>query len=153
MKKVFRLFTGVYGVLEKKDKTGKLNELYLHPSIGNGGQGVEVPLIIWKLVIDVKTNHSVAFFTSNDTDMNKKQAAYFSTLCRSVCNKFGYGFNAAIKSGVTLCCEYRDFVRHIRYLPVNLKNSTLLINESSFGKPKKKKPTPPPAAWMQLKRI
>lgn len=138
MKKVLRVFTGVYGIIAKRDKKGNMTDLYLHSSDDNRTNGIEVPLIIWKLVIDVKTKESVAFFTSNETDMDKKQVELFSTLCHSVCDEFGYRFNSEPSSGITLCCEYQDFIQHIRYLPVKLNTSKLLKNTSSFGKPNRK---------------
>lgn len=127
MNKVLRIFTGVYGQLAKRDRKGRMSGLYLD-SFDSSKPGIEVPLIIWKLVIDTKTNDSIAFFTSNDTDMNKKEVAYFSTLCHSVCDKLGYNFNTVAKSGITLCCSYNEFIKHIRHLPIKLKSSNLLEN-------------------------
>lgn len=144
MEKVLRVFTGVYGILAKKDKKGQMTDLYLDYSMGNKKKGIEVPLIIWKLVIDTKTNDSVAFFTSNDTDMDEDQVAHFSTLCNSVCDKLGYNLRTEPKSGITLCCTYDEFAKHIQYLPIKLKKSSkLLKNEVHLaklaGKPKKKR--------------
>lgn len=138
MNKVLRIFTGVYGILRKKNKKRQLTDLYLDVSDDNNKvHSIEVPLIIWKLVIDVKTNDSVAFFTSNDTDMDEDQIAHFSTLCKCVCDEFGYQFKSEPKSGITICCKYNDFIRHIQYLPIDLKKSNLLKNEARVGKAKR----------------
>lgn len=128
MGKVLRVFTGVYGILMKKDKDGDLVELYLDHPMGSEQKRIEVPLVIWKLVIDQKTNDSVAFFTSNDNDMDEKQVAQFQTLCPSVCDELGYNFKEEPKSGITLCCKYDDFAKHIKFLPIELHNSNLLKN-------------------------
>lgn len=134
MNKILRVFTGVYGILMKKDKTGEMVELYLDHPMGSERKRIEVPLIIWKLVIDTKTNDSVAFFTSNDTDMDEKQVNLFSTLCPSVCDQLGYNFKQIPKSGITLCCKYEDFAKHIKYLPIQLHKSNLLKNTVHIDK-------------------
>lgn len=144
MEEVLRVFTGVYGILAKKDKKGQMTDLYLEYSMNNKKKGIEVPLIIWKLVIDTKTNDSVAFFTSNDTDMDEDQVAHFSTLCNSVCDELGYNLRTEAKSGITLCCPYNEFVKHIQYLPIKLKKSSKLLKNTVHlaklaGKPKKKR--------------
>lgn len=130
MDKILRVFTGVYGILAKKDKQGQMTDLYLEYSMGNKKKGIEVPLIVWKLVIDTKTNDSVAFFTSNDTDMDEDQVAHFSTLCNSVCDELGYNFKTEPKSGITLCCPYDEFAKHIQYLPIKLKKSSKLLKNT-----------------------
>lgn len=132
MNKVLRVFTGVYGILAKNDKKGQMTDLYLDYS--GGTNTIEVPLIIWKLVIDTETNESVAFVTSNDTDMDEDEVAHFSTICNSVCDQLGYNLKSGPKSGVTLCCQYDEFVKHIRYLPIKLKKSKLLKNTVRLAK-------------------
>lgn len=132
MDKVLRIFTGVYGNLAKQEKKGEMIDLYLDYS--GSKKSIEVPLIIWKLVIDTKTNDSVAFFTSNDTDMDENQVAHFSTLCNSVCDQLGYNFKSLPKSGITLCCPFDEFIKHIRYLPIKLKKSKLLKNTVRLAK-------------------
>lgn len=124
MQKKLRIFTGVYGVLQKKDKSGKMTDIYLDTD----NNRIEVPLIVWKLVIDPKTNDSVAFFTSNDTDMDEKEIQLFSSMCNSVCDQLGYNFNTEAKAGYTLCCPYEDFAKYIKFVPVQLKDSKLLKN-------------------------
>lgn len=131
MNKVLRIYTGVYGILRKENKKGVMTDVYMDtPDSKQKTGAIEVPLAVWKLVIDVKTNDSVAFFTSNDSDMDEEEIAHFSTICPSVCDEFGYKFKAEPKSGITVCCRYKDFVRHIRYLPINLTKSNLLKNEA-----------------------
>lgn len=140
---ILRVFTGVYGILTKPDKDGKLTEVYLDDPVGSDKPRIEVPLVVWKLVIDTKTNDSVAFFTSNDTDMDDKQVKMFKTLCDSVCDQLGYNFKEDPKSGVTLCCRYDDFVKHIKYLPIQLSNSNLLKNTVRLDKLNSKGPKTP----------
>lgn len=124
MGKVLRVFTGTYGILNKKTKTGKMLDVYLDPI----GKRIEVPLIVWKLVVDVKTNDSVAFFSSNDIDMDEEEKSIFSTICDSVCDELAYYFNEDAKAGYTICCNYQDFIKHIQFLPFKLANSNLLKN-------------------------
>lgn len=141
MGKVLRVFTGVYGILMKPDKDGKMIEVYLDDPVGSEKRQIEVPLTVWKLVIDTKTNDSVAFFTSNDTDMDEKQVKAFKTLCDSVCDQLGYNFKEDPKSGVTLCCRYDDFAKHIKYLPIQLTKSNLLKNTVRLEKMSSKGPS------------
>lgn len=118
-------------------------ELYLDHPMGSERKRIEVPLVIWKLVIDQKTNDSVAFFTSNDNDMNEKQVAQFQTLCPSVCDELGYNFKEEPKSGITLCCKYEDFEKHIKFLPIHLSHSNLLKNTVRLEKLNSKGPKSP----------
>lgn len=132
----------MYGILERKDKTGKMTELYLDWSPSTDRTRIEVPLVLWKLVIDEDTNESVAFFTSNDTDMDEKQIQLFSTLCNSVCDELMYDFNTDPKAGYTLCCTYDEFAKHIQFLPVKLTKTKLLKNEKHIEKKMAKKSKP-----------
>lgn len=95
---------------------------------------IEVPLIMWKLVIDTATNDTVAFFVSNDTKMKEEERARFETICNSVCDELGYNFVQDVKSGCTICCKYEDFVKHIKFIPVQLNKSNLLKNPVHIAK-------------------
>lgn len=152
MNKILRVFTGVYGILTKPDRDGVPTELYLDFLINSDKKRIEIPLIIWKLVIDEKTNEAVAFFTSNDTDMDEKDVARFNTLCDSVCDELGYDFKKEPKSGITLCCRIDEFFKHIRYLPIKPKKTTKLLKNTvrleklNSKKSKSRSPEPAPAA-------
>lgn len=122
--KTLKIFTGVYGILKKNNTAGQLTEVYLD----NENHRVEVPLAVWKLVVDQATNDSVAFFTSNDIDMNEEQQQEFSTICNSVCDELSYDFNPAPKAGYTVCCKYEDFAKHIKFIPFELEKTNLLTN-------------------------
>ncbi|XP_055310967.1 uncharacterized protein LOC129573861 [Sitodiplosis mosellana] len=112
MKETMHIHTGVYGILKKKTKKGEMKNVYL--DLVN--QKIEVPLVVWKLVTHAKTQATIAFFTSNDTDMDEKEIKRFSTLCNSVCDEFGYKFNNEnVSAGYTLCCSYEDFAKHIKF--------------------------------------
>ncbi|XP_031636652.1 uncharacterized protein LOC116349388 [Contarinia nasturtii] len=124
MGKVLRVFTGVYGILKKKTLKGQMMDVYLDPK----NERIEVPQIVFKLVVDQKTNDSVAFFTSNDTEMDEQQQNHFATICKSVCDEIAANFNPDVKAGLTVCCRYEDFAKHIQFIPFKLSKSNLLKN-------------------------
>ena len=118
-----RIFTGNFGVLKKKTKKGPMSDVYLDYTNGR----IAVPLLVWKLVINVGTHASIAFLTSNDPAMSKKEVNEFSALCDSKCDKLGYSFKKALPAGCTLCCSYEEFAKHVKFLPIQLKKKSALL--------------------------
>lgn len=123
-------FTGVHGHLEYKVlSTGKKVEAYLD----NENKRCVIPKMFWKLYVDEKTNDTLAFFSSNDPHLNDAEAKAFQQLCTCQCAEVGFKFNPnVIKSEVTVCCTYKDFVKIIDFLPRKFpKESKLLIKSKS----------------------
>lgn len=143
MERALQIFTGVYGILKKKNTAGQLTEVYLDAD----KHRVEVPLAVWKLVVDKKTNDSVAFFTSNDIDMDDDEQKTFLTICDSICDELAYDFNPSPKAGFTICCKYEDFVKHIKFIPFELKETNLLTNPVHIAK----KNDPKSKSWSRSK--
>lgn len=126
--------TGAHEQLElKSEKTGKMIKIFLD----NDHNRVPIPKILWKLYIDERTNNSVAFITSNDPHMTKNAAETSNKMCDSKCAEIGFAFNPdIIKSGVTVCCTYRELAKIINYaLPINIPiGSSLLICQDELRK-------------------
>lgn len=127
-----KVYTGSYGFLKKP---------YLHPSVdvgvtlNVGADGIEVPLIVWKLLIHPESNSAVSFFLSNKASMSADEKRLFPTICNSVCGQLGDEIQT---NSEIVCCTYEDFKKHITFLPEEiglrshpnlLKNTALLAKE------------------------
>lgn len=143
------MFTGVLGILQKRNLRGELTGVYLDVE----NSFIEVPNTIFKLGIDEKTNRSVAIFISNNVDMTPKEIEEFKDMCDCVCEQLGFKFKDDRKSGIAVCCSYKDFRRYVNFLPVEIDiNSPLLdvtpVMQSRSGTPSstpKNSPKPLPS--------
>lgn len=131
MKLALDVYTGVYGIqkqIHRKKKTEV--SVYLDMRIKNKYK-VEVPLIVWKLLVDLLSQSAIAFLVSNKPNMTDEEKARFVTICKSVCNELGDEFKPDY---YIVCCTYEDFIRHIKFLPVQLRNPKLLKNTVPLAK-------------------
>lgn len=118
------MYTGVHEQLELKVKsTGKLAKAWLNEA----DHRLAVPKIHFKLYIKPTTNQSVAFFTSNDTEMDYSTQMKFRSMCNDKCNKINFFSNQDLTRGITICCNYRQFSEHIKFLPKMLPIGSPLL--------------------------
>lgn len=139
-KTIIRVYTGVYGQLEYPNLNGKMTKFFMDFA----NQRVEIPKLSWKLIINEETEEAVAFFTSNETNMNATQICEFKKLCTSVCDEIGVNIESEVtgeslkdeevqktakmnRAGFTTCCSYSDFTHIIDFLPVKLKKDAPLL--------------------------
>lgn len=126
-----QVITGINNILKKPDLTGKMTDIFLDmgDSENPNRRRFAVPAEAYKLVIDTKTNASVAFITSFDKDLNKTGMIRLANSCGVVCNELGYYFEPNPSAGYTVCCTYEEFRKHIRMtLPIDQVKNTLLTN-------------------------
>lgn len=140
MKRKVRVYTGVYGSLERATKRAKKSvKVYLN--MASHPHSTEVPEIIWKALFDEEHKEGAAMFMSNRHDMRPKDIKRFQTICPSKCDQLKIGFEAKQYDHV-VCCNIADFKKHITYLPEHEMgaNPALLIN--TVDPDKRSKPIP-----------
>lgn len=108
------VFTGVHEQLELKVKsTGKIAKAWLNEK----DHRLAVPKIHFKLYINPNNNNqSVAFFTSNDTEMDDAEKIKFRSMCDDKCDEINFFPIEDLARGITICCNYRQFSDHIKFL-------------------------------------
>lgn len=123
------VYTGVYGSQKQISLKGKELILYLDMRIENKYKA-QVPLMLWKLLIDPLTKSALALLVSNKLKMTNEDKDRFANICKSVCNKLGDEF----KSDRIACCTFEDFSKHIKFLPKLPHYPELLMNTVPLAK-------------------
>lgn len=124
LKKKLDVITGAIGHLKLKNKnTGKMVDAYL----GDDKKFI-VPAIHFKLYINPANNASVAFFTSNNNQMEAAEVTNFKKMCDSKCDEIKFKFSKdEVLSGVTVCCTYQDFIKNVDFVDRKVSNAKLLV--------------------------
>lgn len=138
------MYTGVHEQLELKVKsTGKLAKAWLNEA----DHRLAVPKTHFKLYINQANNQSVAFFTSNDTDMDDAEKKKFRSMCDDKCNDINFESKDDVERGITICCSYRQFSNHIKFLPkmvpIGSKLLKRTVRDTSPRKARSRSTSPP----------
>lgn len=89
-----------------------------------------VPKIHFKLYINPANNQSVAFFTSNGTEMDYPTEMQFRSMCDDKCDEINFFPIEDFTRGITICCRYRQFTNHIKFLSKILPIGSPLLSRT-----------------------
>lgn len=147
MNMVLQVVTGLCKILRKKSKSGSMTDIYLDmgDDENKNRRRFVVPAEAYKLVIDKKTNTSLAFITSFDRNLNESGVMSFSKVCNVNCQDLGYNFDSDPIAGYTICCTYDELQKYIKLrLPVKLMKTSILrnTNQRRSSSPGKRESSP-----------
>ncbi|XP_031625428.1 uncharacterized protein LOC116342078 [Contarinia nasturtii] len=147
MNMILEVVTGIYKIMKKKSKSGNMMDIYLDMGDGENKdrRRFAVPAEAYKLVVDKKTNASLAFITSFDRNLSASGVTNFSKICNVNCQDLGYNFDSDSNAGYTICCTYDELQKYIKLrLPVKLMKTSILrnTNQRRSSSPPKKAQSP-----------
>lgn len=125
----FDLYLGSQSTMTLKDLNNNDVDIYLYPD----ERKYPVPKYLWAVVANESSRKAVAFFISNNIEMNEEQHLNMSP-CESKCTQISWLISLSnkdaykkSKNGYVWCCELSSISEKLRGIPTSIENYKLLI--------------------------